>query len=356
MAVVNQLPHKPFITLTMTNKKRWVAILGLAISGLFLWIAFRDLKPEEVLTSIQQVNFAWLMVSAVVFFISLAIIALRWQFLLRAIALVPLNALIELVSIGYMGNNVYPFRTGEVLRVVLLQRNHRIPIMKSATTVVIERIFDGLVMLSFIVLSLSLLDVSSPEIRRVASLTGPIFLVALAVFLLLAARPNLVTRLLALVCRPLPASLRQMILRIGDDVIGGLEGLRSPADLLGSIFNSFLSWAVHAVVYWMVAFAFQLEVSYVAMLLAVGVVNLVGLIPASPGQIGVFEFFVGMVMRAVGVNEAQATAYALVVHVVIWLPVTLLGFYFLVRQGLNWQAVTHARELEQPAVSGQLKT
>jgi uncharacterized protein (TIRG00374 family) len=251
-----------------------------------------------------------------------------------------------------MGNNVYPFRTGEVLRVVLLQRNHRVPMMKSATTVVVERIFDGLVMLSFIVLSLSLLDVASPEIRQVASLTAPIFLVGLAVFLILAARPNLLRRLLELVSRPLPASLRALLLRVGEDVIGGLEGLRSPSDLLGTIVSSYLSWAVHAVVYWMVAFAFQLDVSYVAMLLTVGVVNLVGLIPASPGQIGVFEFFVGLVMRAIGVDEAQSTAYALVVHVVIWLPVTLLGFYFLARQGLSWQAVTHARELEQPAVGG----
>ncbi len=352
MALMDERSKMPSIAATMTNKKRWIALLGLIISIVFLWIAFRDLKPEEVLTSIQEVSFAWLVVSAIVFFISLALIALRWQFLLRSIALVPLNSLIELVSIGYMGNNVYPFRSGEVLRVVLLQRNHGIPIMKSATTVVIERIFDGLVMLSFIVVSLSQLEVASPEIRQVASLTAPIFLVGLAVFLILAAKPDLVRRLLELVGRPLPASLREVLLQIGEDVIGGLEGLRSPADLLGSIFSSFLSWAVHAVVYWMVAFAFQLEVSYVAMLLAVGVVNLVGLIPASPGQIGVFEFFVGLVLRAVGVGEPQSTAYALVVHVVIWLPVTLLGFYFLVRQGLNWQAVTHARELEQPAVGG----
>jgi uncharacterized membrane protein YbhN (UPF0104 family) len=102
-------------------------------------------------------------------------------------------------------------------------------------------------------------------------------------------------------------------------------------------------------VYWLVSFAFNLNVGYPVMLLVVGVVNLAGLIPASPGQIGVFEFFVRTVLMAVGVDEATATAYALVVHVVIWLPVTLVGFYFLARQGLNWQAVTHARELEQPA-------
>jgi hypothetical protein len=55
-------------------------------------------------------------------------------------------------------------------------------------------------------------------------------------------------------------------------------------------------------------------------------------------------------MAAAGARDV-ALAYAIVVHIVIWLPVTLAGFYFLARQGLGWQAITHARELEQTAVS-----
>ncbi|MEZ4671770.1 MAG: lysylphosphatidylglycerol synthase domain-containing protein [Anaerolineae bacterium] len=71
-----------------------------------------------------------------------------------------------------------------------------------------------------------------------------------------------------------------------------------------------------------------------------------GLIPASPGQIGVFEFFVSLILTGVGVAQEQARAYALVVHVVIWLPVTLAGFLSLVRQGLGWSTITQARDME----------
>jgi uncharacterized protein (TIRG00374 family) len=154
------------------------------------------------------------------------------------------------------------------------------------------------------------------------------------------------------VSRFLPGKLHEIIDRLGEEIIGGLEGLRSPADLAGTVFASYASWSVQAILYWMVAFAFNLNVNLATMFLVVGVVNLAGLVPASPGQIGVFEFFTGLVLTAVGVNETQAHAYALVAHVVIWLPVTLLGFYFLVRQGLGWNAITHAGELEQKAVSG----
>ena len=352
MALVDQRQRKTRFAETMTNKKRWIAVLGLVISGVFLWIAFRDLKPEAVLASIQQANIGWLVTGATVYFLAVTVISLRWRFLLRAIKAIPLPALFSLVTIGYMGNNVYPFRSGEVLRIMLLQRNHQVPFAKATTTVIVERVFDGLVMLTFILVSLLALDVSSPEVRRVVMFAAPLFLAALAVFLILAARPNILRRLREIADRVLPAPLRKPLSGLVEDVLSGLEGLRSPLDLAGAVISSFVSWGIEAGVYWLASFAFNLNVSYPAMLLVVGVVNLAGLIPASPGQIGVFEFFVGTVLVAVGVDEATATAYALVVHIVIWLPVTLLGFYFLARQGLSWQAVTHARELEQPAVGG----
>jgi glycosyltransferase 2 family protein len=331
---------------------KWVAAgVGILISAVFLWIAFRNLKPEEILGVIQTANFTWLALATGVFFISTILIAWRWQFLLNAIQRVPLGYLTQLVMIGYMGNNVYPFRTGEILRIVLLQRYQQIAAAKSTMTVIVERVFDGLVMLTFILVSVNLLGITSPEIQTMARIGTPLFLVALAGFFVLAARPNLLRRVLHLISRFLPGKLHRIIEHLGEEIITGLEGLRSPKDLAGTIFASYASWGVQAILYWMVAFAFSLNVNLATMFLVVGVVNLAGLVPASPGQIGVFEFFTGLVLTAVGVNETQAHAYALVVHVVIWLPVTLLGFYFLVRQGLGWNAITHAQELEQSAVS-----
>jgi uncharacterized protein (TIRG00374 family) len=313
----------------------------------FLYFAFRNLNPEAVIDHIGEANVGWLALAAVWYFAGVTVIALRWQYLLRAIQFVSLRVLVPLVAIGYMGNNVYPFRSGEVLRIVLLRRSERIPITKATTTVIVERTFDGLVMLTFILVALLLTDVSSDRIRTVALISAPIFLTALAVFLVLAARPNLLRRIVQRVSLLLPGKPRDVALRLSEDVIHGLEGLRSPADLAGAVVSSFVSWMIEASVYWLVSFAFDLGLSYPVMLLVVGTVNLAGLIPASPGQIGVYESVVGAVLVAAGVVKDRAVAYALVVHVVIWLPVTLVGFYFLARRGLGWSAITHARELEQ---------
>lgn len=335
----------------MSRNQRLLAIAGVIVSAIFLWIAFSGLNPTEVLGYIGQVEFGWLLVGIGVYVLAMVVITWRWQFLLNAIKRIPLPPLFELVAIGYTGNNIYPFRSGDILRAVLLQRDHAIPIARAGVTVLVERVFDGLVMLTFIIVPLLFVEVASPELRTVATVAAPVFVGALVVFLFLAAQPNLLRRLVRLVVRVLPGRVGEIVTGLSEDVIGGLEGLRSPKDLAGTVFASYLTWAIEAGVYWIVSFAFGLDVGYPVMLIAVGVVNLAGLIPASPGQIGVFEFFASRVLIGVGIGEAQATAYALLVHLVIWLPPTLLGFIYLVRRGLGLRAVRRAQELEAEATT-----
>lgn len=336
----------------MTRRQQFLVVVGLLISAGFLWFAFRDLQPGDVLDTIAQADRGLLLLGAVVYFGAVVVITLRWQFLVRAVTFVPLRRLIPLVCIGYMGNNVYPFRSGEALRVYLLYRNDGVPVVKGATTVLVERVFDGLVMLTFIMLPLLFIDIASDSIRQVAQVAAPLFLTALIVFLMLAAQPEILRRLVRFISRTLPGKSGDLVAAVSEDIIAGLEGLRSPAHLAGTVIASYTCWAIEASVYWLVGLAFSLEVGYPVMLVVVGTVNLAGLIPASPGQIGVFEFFASAVLIGAGVEEALALSYALTVHLVIWLPVTVAGFVFLARQGLNWRAITQAHDLESQPVTG----
>lgn len=327
-------------------RTRWIVLFGILISAVFLFLAFRGLQPQQFLSTLGTVNILLLLVGAAVYFLAVAIIALRWQFLLRAVQFVPLWPLTQIVAIGYMGNNVYPLRAGEALRIYLLKRNHNVNAASSATTVIVERAFDGIVMLTFIIVSLLLLDIESDEISLVLNAAAPIFGLAVLAFFTLAAFPDLLRRLVQQVAKRLPHTLGGLLLRLSDGVLTGLGGLRSPLQLAGAVIASYATWSVEALVYWIVMQAFGLGLSYPVALLVVGTVNLAGLIPASPGQVGVYEFFASAVLVAVGIERETALAYAIVVHLVIWLPITLAGFGFLVQQGLGWRAITHANEME----------
>lgn len=327
----------------MTTRNRPLLFLGLAISALFLFLAFRGLHPEAFIDSLGAVDPLGLLLGAGVYFGAVTLIAWRWQFLLRSLALVPLIGLVKLVCIGYMGNNVYPFRAGEALRIFLLRRNHGVPLAVATTVVIVERVFDGIVMLTFIFAALLFIDVESPEIRGVFGVAAPLFFAALMVFFAAAAFHQQARRLADVILSRLPARLGQLLARLAYGLLDGLAALRSPQNLLGAVIFSYASWMVEALVYWMVLRAFGLEVSYAVALLTVGTVNLAGLIPSSPGQIGVYEFFVSLVVMATtALSQDQALAFAIVVHVVIWLPVTLTGFILLAQQGLGWSALRQA--------------
>lgn len=332
-----------------TGNKRVAIGIGLLISAFFLYLAFQGLAPDQFLNSLRNVNILLLLVGAVIYFLAVTVIALRWQFLLRAVQMIPLYPLTQIVAIGYMGNNVYPLRAGEALRIYLLRRNFQVPVARATVTVVVERVFDGLVMLSFILFSLTQIDIQSQEVATAVAVASPLFVTAMLVFLFLAAQPNLLRRLVELLVGFLPNKLATILATISEDIIAGLEGLRSPVYLIGTVISSFVTWGIEAVVYWIVMFAFGLELSYPVALLVVGTVNLAGLIPASPGQVGLYEFVVGSVLISLGIKPALATAYAVVVHLVIWLPVTLVGFFFLIRQGMGWSDITHAQSLEETA-------
>lgn len=331
---------------------RWlVAIGGIVISAVFLYAAFRDLKPDEVWASVQGANIFLVALGAVWYFAAVVFISVRWQFLLRAVKAVSVRDLVPLVCICYAGNNIYPFRSGEILRILLLQRHNGVPVARATTVVVIERVFDGLIMLSFILVPLMFIDVPSPEVRAVASVATPIFLAALAVFLVLAAQPKLLRGVILFVSRLLPERLGGFLRNTGEDILSGLQGLRSPGSLLGAVAMTYLSWGIEASVYWIVSKAFNLETTYPMMLLTMGVVNLAGLIPASPGLFGIFEFFVAAVLVSLGMPSVTVHAFALVLHMVIWLPVTLLGLYLLFKQGLGLGAISNTQKLEQPSTA-----
>jgi uncharacterized protein (TIRG00374 family) len=328
-----------------TLQRRWFVLVGVLISAIFLYLALRGLQPDQFINSLSDINVGWLIVGALTYFLAVVIIAARWQFLLQTVKRVPIADLTQIVMIGYMGNNVYPLRAGEALRIYLLKRNHDMPVTSAATTVVVERVFDGIVMLSFLFAGLLWVDVQSEQIELVARVAAPIFGIAVIVFFTLAAFPNMLNGLVKRIAAFFPDALANIILKLHDEVLAGLSSLRSPLHLLGAIITSYATWAVEALVYWIVMWAFGLDLPYGAALLVVGTVNLAGLIPASPGQIGVYEFFASTVMGAMGVEPDMAIAYAIVVHIVIWLPVTLVGFLCLIGQGLGWSAITSAPDL-----------
>jgi uncharacterized protein (TIRG00374 family) len=323
--------------------KRWQFWVGVLISIAFLWLVLRGLSIAEFLAVLPGIKFWWLIPGVVVYFIGVWVRTWRWHYLLRPIKSVPIPKLFPVVCIGYAGNNILPARAGELLRAVVLKRNEEIPVSSSLATIIVERVFDGVVMLSFVFLNLRELTGHTGSsgfvgnIQTLALVGTVAFIGALTLFLLAAMFPDKAQTAAELLSRWfIPARFRDKVLGFTERFLGGLAALRSPRDVLMVFVTSVIVWLLETAKYWFVMHAFPFEVSFFALMLMNGIVNLATTIPSAPGYVGTFDAPGIAVLQSYGVEQAVAVAYTLVLHAALWFPITALGLYYMAREGISW--------------------
>jgi glycosyltransferase 2 family protein len=325
--------------------RSWKFWLGLIVSVAFLTLALRGLKLDEFLAALRAANYWWLVPGVGVYFVGVGVRTWRWQFMLNHLRRVPLRRLFPVVVIGYMGNNIYPARAGELLRSYVLRRNEGIAVSASLATVVLERLFDGLVMLLFVFATLPFIGLPR-DYRLIVIAFSALFGLALLAFLGLAALPGSVQPFYAwLVERLVPARLRPSVHGIFDKFIAGLQSLRSPREVALIFLSSTLIWLCETMKYWFVMHAFPgMWVSFGVLMLMTAIVNLFTSIPSTPGYIGTFDAPGIAILTRFGVPQGIATGYTLVLHVALWLPITLLGAFYMLRESIGWRDIGRAAD------------
>ncbi len=318
-------------------KRQYIQLaVGFGISALFIYYLLPGLKLDEVAATLRTANYWWIVPGVAVYFIGLGARTWRWHYMLRHLKPIPLNRLFPVVCIGYFGNNVYPFRAGEVIRSYVLKRKEAIPMASSLTTVIIERIFDGLVMILFVFLALPFAPIPAAY-RQFVILLTIILVLATAVFVWMAGRQARMSQLYGwLAVRLLPPPVRSRADDIFQRFMDGIQSLSSPRDI-GMIFlTSVAVWLMETVKYWFVMHAFDFNVSFLALMLMNGIVNLATTLPSAPGYLGTFDTPGIETLVAYGVGRDLAAAYTAVLHVALWVPVTAVGAWFFWREQLTW--------------------
>lgn len=330
-------------------RKRWQLLLGIAVSAIFLYLALRGLKLGEMWSHIKTAEYWWLIPGVAVYFVGVWARTWRWHYMLRAIKPIPLGRLFPVVCIGYMGNNIYPARIGELLRAYVLRRKEGVSVSASLATIIVERIFDGVIMLLFVFIGLGLpLGGAVPDdLRKYVILISLFFFGALAIFFIIAASPKRAQMVYTWVIdRLVPARFREPVRGFADRFMEGLYFLRNGRDVAMIFVTSLVVWLAETCKYWFVMHAFDFSVSFFVLMLMNGVVNLFTTFPSAPGYIGTFDKPGIEVLEAFSVNREVATAYTLVLHAALWFPITILGAYYMWRERLSWRDLSEAAQLK----------
>lgn len=319
--------------------RNWRLWLGLLISIFFIALAIRGQDLGLVRQALGEADYRYLPLALVLYFAGVLLRTLRWRYLLAPVRRVQARKLFSVVVIGYMANNILPWRIGEVVRSYVLREREGVPTSASLATIAVERIFDGLTMLAFLLLA-SLVIPLDAEIRRLAIVAAVVFALATLALIAIVASDQLRVRLLALITRPLPPALGARLTALVESFVGGLHILRSFKDLVLVASCSIFAWGLESSMYFVIAQGFGLPLGVAGTLMTTAVANLATLIPSTPGYIGVFESGVVLVVNGLlGVEREVALSYAIVVHAALYFPITIWGIIYWARAHLSLNAV-----------------
>jgi len=137
--------------------------------------------------------------------------------------------------------------------------------------------------------------------------------------------------------------VRQRALRIFETFVHGLDGIRAPAHLGPLLVWTVVMWVLPAAAAWTMLLALGLHLPLIAGWTVLAFVGLGVSIPSAPGFIGVFHAAAALALGIFGVSQSAAVGYALVFHAAQIVPVTLIGWLYLLREHMSLGEATHAR-------------
>jgi uncharacterized protein (TIRG00374 family) len=329
-------------------------ILGFAVSAFFLVFALRGQDYAAIREAFSQVTYWYLIPALGCYFLGLLVRAYRWSVLLRPVEVISPRKLVGINAVGLMANNVLPLRTGEFVRAYALSQKTTVTKSTAMATIAVERIFDGMTLLIFIATSMLFVDLTS-QLNRVAELAIVIFGLALLAVILLAKGGALRDRMLKLALGPLPERLGARVNRMAESFITGLGIFHRWRDLTLVCLSSLVAWGFEVTSYYVVARAFGGEIQAVMgvpeTMLTTGIANLATLVPSSPGYVGPYEAAVILVLSgALGLSRELALSYGVLVHVMLWLPVTIWGVIEWSRLQLSLRQLEAAEHAPEPGL------
>lgn len=317
--------------------KRYRALIGILLSLLFLWLAFRKVDFSEVGFALGNANYLYFVLA---FFLSGAgflLRAYRWKIMLSPIKDIRFGKVFSALTIGFMANGILPMRLGEIVRAIALGYDEGISRSAALATIVVERVFDIFVLLFFFAVFLLIIPFPT-TIKNIALIAFSIGVFVIGFFILLISRPKLIMKLFNF----LPDKLYK---RIQSTILSFIEGLMIIKNWKLLTMVTLLSisfWSYVAIINYTLFQVLQIELPLYAAFIVMISVSLGVSLPSAPGFVGTFHYFAILGLSIFSISKNTALSFAILSHLIAFLPVVLIGFFCLQRMGLSLRKVTQS--------------
>jgi glycosyltransferase 2 family protein len=347
---------------------KWLKlILSLTGTGVCLWYTFRKTDFEAMWISLKSANWFMLIPYLGVLFVIHMARTLRWGNLLSPLEKVPFRALHEASAIGFMMLVILPFRLGEFARPVLIAQRTGIKRSAAMTSVVFERIVDGVTMAALLRGMLLFIPSDKPGIGTIVVGANLMILVfgSGLIFLLVARwQHDFVTKIFNLTLGKMSAGLNEKVLGVVDGFVSALKQVPSRNEFALFFLWTAIYWGINGFGMSMLANAFDcsnangltcepLHINLFEGFVVLGVLIIGMMIPAAPGSAGTFQAFILLALGVFVSNSvvnSSGVAYANLMWLVQMGQQILTGLYFMLRSHLSFRDI--ASNMQAPTQEG----
>jgi uncharacterized protein (TIRG00374 family) len=306
--------------------------VSLAIAIGLLYYVFRGWDFSDLISRFKQVNYSWVLLSVFLSIISHVLRAYRWNLLLEPVGYNALSTYrtFKAVMIGYLTNLLAP-RLGEITRCGVLKRTDNVNMSASIGTVVAERIFDFLGLLSLIFIALILefdrlsnffTDFINDKFGGLNMTAGKLSIIVIFGFILVVSLAILWWFRERIKKKPLYYKLRSFI----KEMINGLTSVLRLKKRRGFWLSTVFIWLLYYVMAYVLFFSVE-STSHLGLMAGLSLLIMGGLGMSAPvqGGFGTYHVLVGAILLTYGIAEKDGYFFATLVHTSQTLSVMVFG-------------------------------
>lgn len=298
--------------------------IGLAMSALGLYLAFRGVNLQAVLKGMLHANLLLVAAAATLYGLAFVFRSLRWQSLLKPLGHLTATRCFWALMFGFFINQVLPLRAGELARAILVAGWLQIPATVCLGTVVSERLGDFFsLFLLCIIVSLNFPGARFPTKSLALTLTAS----AIVIWALVRSKGTITQTQFK------SKWIEKAVNTIGR-LIQGLGSVGTLRQLSMLMISSFLVWTFDLAAINTLARAYGLPLSPLRTgLLMIGIAFGV-MLPAAPGYIGTYEYFGKKTLQLIGVPTQTALVFIVSLHFFQMMMISVFGAPALGRFGI----------------------
>jgi uncharacterized protein (TIRG00374 family) len=318
------------------NKK---IVLSWIVSIVLLVIVASKIDFSSAIIELKKISLSFLVVSVLVYSFSFLLRALRWKYLIKPLAEISFVDSFSIVCVSFLANNVLPARLGEFLRAFLLSKKKGIGKIKSFSTVVVDRVIDGITLI-FVFFAIMVFSSSVPEsLQKIMVLPVIVFAFGMGFFV----QPSFFRKALSPLFKKIPFVYNKVHSRLDDIVIGG-KAFSQGFGLMAKIWaSSFLIWGIEATNFFVISTGLGIHLSFAQIVLLLVIVAVGSMIPSAPAYIGTFEALFVFSFLAFGLSAESGIAMAITIHAIEFFCILILGLMSLNVLGMSFKELTSAK-------------